>query len=710
MANPRDAHKETYREEAYELLSELEEALLHLEDSKNDMETISRVFRALHTIKGSGSMFGFDDIASFTHNIENFYELVRNGEREVTKGLIDLTLGAKDYIHTMLDASVSGEHYDESVGEGILSSLGDLMPGQEPSPGGEAGTGATGTVDEEEDYPRLESTYRINFKPDPELFQRGISPVYLIDELRAMGRHYVAAHVSQIPALKDLSPETCYITWDIILTTTDDINSIRDVFIFVEDDAEITIDVIGEEGMFTKDTDYKKLGDILIERGSLTKDELEGVMSHHKKLGEILVDEGLVENSEVETALCEQQHVKDVKRERHAQDVVSTIRVASEKLDRLVNLVGELVTVQARLSQTSLDRRDPELTSIAEEVERLASELHDNTMSIRMVPIGTTFTKFKRLVRDLSGELGRDVVLTTTGGETELDKTVIERLNDPLVHIIRNSIDHGIESPDVRENVGKSKAGTISLKASHSGADVLIEISDDGAGLDEQAIRSRAIEKGIITADMELTRHELINLIFSPGFSTAKRVTDVSGRGVGMDVVRRSIDMLRGVVEVDSRKGSGTTISLRIPLTLAIIEGLLVKLGPGFFVLPLSSIDECVEITAKEIKEAHGRDLVNVRNEMVPYIRLRERFRINGNRPEREQVVIAMVNDLRVGFAVDNVIGEHQTVIKSLSRVYKNVRGVSGATILGDGTVALILDMPRLIEDAETDEKDLVKK
>ncbi len=712
MADPRDAHKEAYREEAYELISELEEALLHLEDNKEDMETVSRVFRALHTIKGSGSMFGFDNIASFTHNIENFYDLVRTGERKVTKGLIDLTLEAKDYIHTMLDASTSSEHYDESVGDGILRSLGDLMPGQEPSRGGKAGPGTstTGTADAEEDYQRPEATYRINFKPNPELFQRGINPVYLIDELRAMGRHYVAAHVSQIPALKDLSPETCYISWDIILTTTEDSNAIRDVFIFVEDDAEITIDVIGEEGMFTKDTDYKRLGDILIERGSLTKDELEGVMSHHKKLGEILVDEGLVENREIESALCEQQHVKDVKSARHAQDVASTIRVASEKLDRLVNLVGELVTVQARLSQTSLDRRDPELTSIAEEVERLASELHDNTMSIRMVPIGTTFTKFKRLVRDLSGELGRDVVLTTTGGETELDKTVIERLNDPLVHIIRNSIDHGIEAPDVREKVGKSKAGTISLKASHSGADVLIEISDDGAGLDEQAIRSRAIEKGIITADMELTRHELINLIFSAGFSTAKRVTDVSGRGVGMDVVRRSIDMLRGVVEVDSHKGSGTTISLRIPLTLAIIEGLLVRLGPDFYVLPLSSIDECVEITAKEIKEAHGRNLVNVRNEMVPYIRLRERFRINGNRPEREQVVIAMVNDLRVGFAVDNVIGEHQTVIKSLSRVYKNVRGVSGATILGDGTVALILDMPRLIEDAETDEKALVKK
>ena len=707
MADPRDVHKETYREEAYELLSELEEALLYLEDNKDDMETVSRVFRALHTIKGSGSMFGFDDIASFTHNIENFYELIRNGEREVTKKIIDLTLSAKDYIHIMLDASVSGDYYDEQTGETILGSLRSLMPDQADSTEDKS---EQADADEDEFSQRLEVTYRIKFKPDPELFQRGINPVYLIDELRAMGRHYVAAHVSKIPVLIDMSPETCYTSWDIILTTTNDINAIHDVFIFVDTDAEITIDIIDEDGIFTKDTDYMKLGEILIERGNLTKDDLEKVISSQKKIGEILIEEGLVENRQVESALSEQQHVMDVKRQRQAEDIASTIRVASEKLDRLVNLVGELVTVQARLSQTSLERKDAELTNIAEEVEHLASELHDITMSIRMVPIGTTFTKFKRLVRDLSAELGRDVILTTTGGETELDKTVIERLNDPLIHIIRNSLDHGIENPDIRESVGKNRKGSINLKASHSGADVLIEISDDGAGLDIEAIRSRAIEKGVITADIDLSKHEILNLIFSAGFSTAKRVTDVSGRGVGMDVVKRSIDMLRGTVEVDSHKGTGTTISLRIPLTLAIIDGLLVSLGSDFYVLPLSSIDECVEITIKEINEAHGRNLVNVRKEMVPYVRLRERFSIEGDRPEREQVVIAMVNDMRIGFAVDNVIGEHQTVIKSLSRVYKNVRGISGATILGNGTVALILDMPRIIEDAEIDEHKMVTK
>ncbi len=712
MASLSDAHKETYREEAYELLFELEEALLHLEENKNDMETVSRVFRALHTIKGSGSMFGFDNIASFTHDIENFYELIRNGEREVTKDLIDLTLEARDFINDMFDASTSDDgHYDQSVGEEILRGLGDLMP-DDPAP--QANVEEVQAVPAQGDGSELseqgEGTYRIAFRPKPELFSRGLNLIYLLDELSCLGRHYIAAHVSKIPALDELSPEQCYTSWDIILTTRMGINAIRDVFIFVEDDAEINIDIIDAMGMLTEGTDYKKLGEMLIERDSLTKQELEGVMAVQKRTGQMLVDPEGVEGRAVECAPEGQKHVKDLRKTRHTQNVAATIRVASGKLDRLVNLVGELVTVQARLNQTALDRKDPQLTSIAEVVERLTSELHDNTMSIRMVPIGTAFTRFKRIVRDLGEDLGRNINLVTSGGETELDKTVIERLNDPLVHIIRNSIDHGIEPPDVREAVGKSRNGTISLKASHSGADVLIEISDDGAGLDEHAIRSKAIEKGIITADMELSKHDVHNLIFSAGFSTASKVTDVSGRGVGMDVVMRNIDTLRGVVEVDSHKGSGTTISLRIPLTLAIIDGLLVKLGGDSFVLPLSFVDECVEITSKEIKAAHGRNLVNVRNEMVPYVRLRDRFAVNGGRPEREQVVIAEVGGLRVGFAVDSVIGEHQTVIKSLSRVYKNVRGISGATILGNGSVALILDMPKIIEDAEMDERNMVKK
>jgi two-component system chemotaxis sensor kinase CheA len=312
-------------------------------------------------------------------------------------------------------------------------------------------------------------------------------------------------------------------------------------------------------------------------------------------------------------------------------------------------------------------------------------------------------------VRDLSKELGKEIELTTEGAETELDKTVIEKLNDPMVHLIRNCIDHGVETPDFRSNIGKPAQGMIHLSAKHSGAYVLIEIVDDGAGLDADVIRSKAVEKGMIVPDAELTEKEIYSLILAPGFSTAKTVTNVSGRGVGMDVVKRAIDNLRGSIGITSQKGIGTTITLRLPLTLAIIEGLLVQIGKEYFVLPLSVVEECVELTREDIANAHGRHLANVRGQIVPYISLREQFAINGKKPEIEQIVIVGVEGHRVGFVIDNVIGEHQTVIKTLGRVYKDIEGISGATILGDGTVALILDIQKLVQIAEREEAEITR-
>jgi two-component system chemotaxis sensor kinase CheA len=362
------------------------------------------------------------------------------------------------------------------------------------------------------------------------------------------------------------------------------------------------------------------------------------------------------------------------------------------------------VTVQARLSQTALTHSIPGLLSIAEEVERLTAELRDKTMSVRMLPIGTTFSNFRRLFRDLSRDLGKEVELVTEGGETELDKTVIERLNDPLVHLIRNSLDHGIEQPGVRTAAGKPRKGTVRLAAVHSGANVLIQISDDGAGMDRDAIRAKAMEKGLIDERAELSDGELYGLIFTPGFSTARKVTSVSGRGVGLDVVKRAIDALRGNIEITSAKGLGTTITLKLPLTLAIIDGLLVKLQEQHYVLPLSYVKECVELTRRDREDGRGRNIANVRGEIVPYIILREQFAISDAPPEREQIVITEVGGSRVGFVVDNVIGGHQTVIKNLGRYYHGVEGLAGATILGDGTVALILDVPKLVRIVEKEE------
>jgi len=445
----------------------------------------------------------------------------------------------------------------------------------------------------------------------------------------------------------------------------------------------------------------------LIERGLVSQEDLQEALGAQKRIGEMLVDKGLVEPSRVESALAEQEHIKAVRSRYRKEEQTSSVKVPAERLDALVNLVGEMVTVQARLSQTVSSMDHSELLSISEEVERLTAELRDNTMSIRMLPIGTTFSKFKRLVRDLSGELGKDILLATDGGETELDKTVIERLNDPLVHLIRNCIDHGIEPPGVREAAGKPRQGTIQLSAMHSGANVLIRITDDGAGLDTDAIRSRALEKGLMAAETELSETELFSLIFAPGFSTARQVTSVSGRGVGMDVVKRSIEALRGSIDVSSQRGMGTTITLKLPLTLAIIDGLLVKVGEGHYVLPLSIVEECVELTREDVARAHGRHITYVRGEIVPYIRLRDRFAVNGNAPEIEQIVITECPGGNVGFVVDSVIGEHQTVIKNMGRIYRNVDVIAGATILGDGKVALIMDIPQLVRGAEIDSRNL---
>ena len=393
--------------------------------------------------------------------------------------------------------------------------------------------------------------------------------------------------------------------------------------------------------------------------------------------------------------MVEQQEVKRLRQTASAEtQQASSIRVPAQKLDFLVDLVGELVTAQARLTQFASEQNDARLQAISEEIERLSDELRDNTLGIRMLPIGSTFSRFKRLVRDLSQELGKRIVLETRGEDTELDKTVIERLNDPLVHLLRNSIDHGIEGPEERVAQGKSPEGRIELSAEHSGGEVLIRIIDDGAGINPERIRAKAVEKGIIAADTLMSDKDALMLIFAPGFSTADKVTSVSGRGVGMDVVKRNIDALRGRVSLESVPGQGTTISVRIPLTLAIIDGLQVQVEDSYFIMPLSAVEECVELIRKDRNRA---DLINLRGQMVPYVSLRAGFEIPGQTPEIEQVVVCNSQGRRVGIVVDRVIGEHQTVIKSLGKVYQDVRGISGATIKGDGSMALILDIAALV-------------
>lgn len=684
-----DKHHEAFKEEAYELLAELEESLLALEEAPEDEELIGRVFRAMHTIKGSGAMFGFDEIAFFTHEVETVYDLVRNGKIAVTKELIDLSLAARDEIRSLLDGN---EQADADKREEIMHFFRKLIPATLTAVQKEP------LISAEQEESSSQATYRIRFRPSREIFLSGTNPLNLLKELYQLGECQVVAHLEAIPFLPEINPEHCYTSWDIFLTTSRGLDAIADVFIFVADDSELDIKVIDDGRDLTAEAGYKKLGEILVERGNLNPDGLKQCLGQGKLIGETLIEAGLVSGDDVASALMEQQHVREVRKNRQEVDSSSSIRVPSARLDKLVDLVGELVTVQARLSQTAAELQESRLISIAEEVERLTAELRDNALNIRMLPIGTIFSKFQRLVRDLSAELGREIDLTTEGAETELDKTVLERLNDPLVHLIRNSIDHGIETPEVRLKAGKPRRGKVNLTASHSGAHVIIQIKDDGKGLDKEAIRVKAIEKGWLAADAEISEKELFGFVMAPGFSTAKQVTSVSGRGVGMDVVKRALDGLRGTIEISSQKGAGTTITVKLPLTLAIIEGLLVTIGDDYFVIPLSVVTECVELTREDIAQAHGHNIANVRGEIVPYIHLREKFKAKGTSPAIEQIVITEMNGNRVGFVVDHVIGEQQTVIKSLGRVYRAAEGISGATILGDGTVALIIDVSQTIQ------------
>jgi two-component system chemotaxis sensor kinase CheA len=699
----KDQYRDAFKEEAYELLTELESSLLELEESPDDMDIVGRVFRAMHTIKGSGAMFGFDDIAAFTHEVETVFDMVRNGIVKVSPGLIRHTLAARDQIKALLDAAEGRGVADPAVGEKIIADLRMLLPSRSAEASetaaiaGSSGaeTPAAGTGDN--------VSYRIRFKPATGIFFSGANPVGLVNELRGLGECKVVAQRSDLPPLAGMEGENCYIYWDIILTTSAGVNAIKDIFIFVEDDSELSIEIIDDGGRLDNGLDYKKLGDILVERGDLCTEDVERVLSEQKRFGELLVEKGLLGADKIQSALMEQQHVRDIRKERQSQEAVASIRVPADKLDILVNLVGELVTVQARLSQVAASRCEAELLSVAEEVERLTSELRDNALGIRMLPIGTTFSKFKRLVHDLSRELGKEVEMTTDGADTELDKNILEKLNDPLVHLIRNCIDHGIELPEARRACGKPGKGTVHLAAVHSGDSVLISITDNGAGLDRDAIRAKAVEKGLISDSAALTDREIFAQVFAPGFSTAKQVTSVSGRGVGMDVVKRAIDALRGSIDLSSQVGKGTTVTIKIPLTLAIIESLLVRIGEESFVMPLSLVNECVELTREDVQTSNGRNLANVRGGLVPYIPLREQFKIEGEPPPIEQIVITRINNTQVGFVVDNVIGEHQTVIKSLGRTYRNVQGLSGATILGNGSVALILDLPQLVMAAEND-------
>jgi len=689
--------EDTFREEAAELLVVLEAVLLELEDQPDDAESVGEAFRAMHTIKGSGAMFGFDKLADFTHHLENAFDQVRSGNLVVTKELINISLSSCDHIRSLLEDMEPSPGL-EAEGAVLLDQLGKLLPDSAIT-----AVNANDVKPEAKSLKQSVVTYRIRFTPMADALISGMDPLPILRELTALGACHISTLTNDVPALAELAPENCHLAWDLILTTEQDRDSIDDVFIFVQDDWSITIEAIEQGGHWSDMPDEKPVGEILLERGDATPEQVEHALAQQKRTGEILSEEGNVPPEKVKAALAEQQVIRDEHKKRKAKEGASNIKVPAERLDILMDLVGELVIAQSRLNQSAGILMDGQLTNVAEEIERLTTELRDNTLGLRMLPIGTTFSRFRRLVRDLADELGKEIELITEGAETELDKTVIDSLADPLVHLIRNSIDHGIETPEIREEAGKSRRGTVHLSAIHSESNVVIQIRDDGAGMNADAIRTKAIERGVLTEASNPSPEELYNLVFEAGFSTAKTVSSVSGRGVGMDVVKRSIESLRGKVWIDSTQGEGSTVTVELPLTLAIIEGLSVQVAEERFVLPLSLVEECIELSSSEVEQSNGNRLIEVRGELVPYLRLREWFGQKGKRPPIEQIVVTRMGDTRFGFTVDEVIGQHQTVIKGLGKYYEGVKGLSGATILGDGKVALILDPPKLVQCAMTE-------
>ena len=663
---------ETFRQEARELLEQLEQGLLDLEQNPSDADLVNSTFRALHTIKGSGAMFGFAEVAAFVHEFETAFDRVRKGQAQATPELVAVALDAKDHIHKLIeqpDAAVSG-------GQDILDALRVILEGG-------AAPGATIALDEPSPAPAEAASsvpasgrWRLRFRLPGDALVYGTNPLLLLDEIRAIGPCTITALTDTVPPIEVIDPEVPYVGWQVDIEAEDPRPAIDDVFLFLKDGMELSVEPLAEP---------------------VLTPPAEAALAPVAQPVEPVADAAPAPRAAKAKEAAPQPRAAPADKEPASERVASSMRVDAERLDELMDRVGELVIAQARLTQIAALSSDANLKTIAEELERLSSGLRDTTMGIRMVPIGTLFSRFRRLVHDLSRELGKEIEFITSGEDTELDKTMIERLADPLVHLIRNAVDHGLEDADRRLKAGKPAKGTVRLSAVYAGAEVAISVTDDGAGLNAERIRAKAEEAGLLAPDAKIADQDLWQMIFAPGFSTAREVTSLSGRGVGMDVVKRTIDGLRGSIDVATTPGQGSTMTLRLPLTLAIIDGMLVRVGNGRYTIPLAAVEECVELPEGIEANARGRNFLDIRGSLVPFLRLREVFGTRAPAEPHQKVVIVSSGEGRVGLVVDQIIGNNQTVIKQLSKLHAPIKSFSGATILGDGTVALILDTAHLV-------------
>ena len=715
-----------YIQESREQLAEMEAGLLRLEQTPDDNDNINAIFRAAHTIKGGAGVVECHFIVSFTHLVENLLDSLRNGDMAVSATITTLLLECCDHMGQLLAVlAAQAAEPDGNLlahGDTLTARLKDIIEGTGTGP-----AGSSLTVRDDDDDDEVESSgggvvntdsWHISVRFGKNLLRGGMDPLSFIRYLAGLGEIIgIETIADALPPAEDMDAESCYLGFEIRLQTKATKADIERVFDFVRDECDLRIlpphsnlaDYLQHIRELPEDT--MRLGEMLVRCGALTQAEIDqGLLAQHTSaataetehqvptpLGEILIENKVVHKEIVEAAVAKQTQITD-KKAKDAQ----LVRVHADKLDQLIDLVGELVIAGASANLLALKSKQSELVEATSILSRLVENIRDSALQLRMVQIGDTFTRFNRVVRDVSKELGKEIELSITGAETELDKTVVEKIGDPLMHLVRNSLDHGIEPAALRLERGKPACGRVSLNAFHDSGSIVIQVSDDGGGLNREKIRAKAIERELIQSDGTLSDSEIINLIFEPGFSTVDQVSKLSGRGVGMDVVRRNITALRGTVDVASAEGQGSTFTIRLPLTLAIIDGFLVGVEKAAYVIPLDSVVECIEH-----KNLSGdRNFLNLRGEALPFIRLRELFETEGKSPARESIVVVQFGGQRAGIVVDQLMGEFQTVIKPLGRLFANLRGIGGSTILGSGDVALILDVAAPVQSVSPSEED----
>ncbi len=727
--------RQVFAEESTELLEQSESILLRLEDEPDSDELINDLFRAVHTIKGSAGIFGFDDVVAFTHVAESVMGMLRDKEITLNEDLMSLLLDSRDQMSDLVQQVIEtpDEPLPEKVretGDGLLAKLQQYLDDGAPIEmviaSGNSQVEAkeitsNGNTSASE---QVSSDYwHISLRFNRNVLANGMDPLSFFRYLNTVGDIVNMTTLStELPLLAQMNPEESYLGFEIDLNTSATKEAIAEVFEFVLDDCAlhilpprskiadytVLIDALPEENM--------AIGEILVATGALTRDELKEALEsqdaqtvtetvddgEHEsvevvskpQLGAVLVEKGMADTRVVDAAVNKQNKVKEAKKAEQ-----QSVRVNAEKLGDLINLVGELVISSAHTELKAKETDQSELMETAEHLTRLVEEIRDATLSLRMVQIGDTFNRFKRVVRDISKDLNKKIDLEISGGDTELDKTVVEKISDPLMHLIRNSLDHGVELPDVRVANGKPETATVKLEAYHDSGSIVIEISDDGKGLDPDVLVAKAIENEVIPENHQLTLPEIHRLIFAAGFSTAEEVTSISGRGVGMDVVNKNIDSLRGQISVHSELGVGTSFTIRLPLTLAIIDGFQVQVGSSSYVIPLDLVEECIELDDQHAETKKG-EYVALRGEVMPYLHLADVFSEglkDGQERHRNNIVVVQYAGQKTGLVVDELLGEHQTVIKPLGQVFQNLKGISGATILGSGEVAMIIDVPTLV-------------